>query len=130
MQYAIHCISPAAGYIITLINCSNPSLRGVIGKLVPRDPKSIAYAVLYLNSQPVSAHILRISCSFMYFSSPPFKFSHHSNSIEWQMSLNQGVNWREGSSNMAFNPSAVTYRVSQTSLRFGSMSTSALMKRI
>lgn len=54
------------------------------------------------------AHILRISCSFMYFSRPPFRCSHHSNSMEWQMSLNQGVNLRAGSLNIAFNPSAET----------------------
>lgn len=135
VQYSFYCISLQTGYIIS------PS------KLLQQVPVLHALAVrlrqifirVYAHLSPCtsitlysdqSIHIRRISCSFMYFSRPSSRCFHHWNRSELQMSLNQGVNFRAGSSNMAFRPSAVTYRVSRTSLRLGSRSTSALMKRM
>lgn len=74
--------------------------------------------------------IRRISCSFSNFSKPKARWSHHSNSIDVQMSLNQGVNLSAGSSNMACSCAFVTYLVSRTSFAFASRSTSAWMKRM
>ena len=47
----------------------------------------------------------------MYLSRPLSRLSHHSKSIELQMSLNQGVNFREGSSKSCLSFSAETYCV-------------------
>jgi len=82
--------------------------------------------------KPSHAHlyILRISCSFMYLSRPSSRCSHHSNSNVLQISLNHGVNFRAGSLNIDFRPSASTYRVAETSFILGSISTSALMNRM
>lgn len=72
----------------------------------------------------------RISCSLVYFSSPESRLSHHWNSIELQMSLNQGVNLSWGSSNSFLSSSALTYCVARTSFSLGLRSTLALMKRM
>ena len=66
----------------------------------------------------------------VYFSSPESRCSHHSNSMEWHISLNHGVNFRLGSSNRPFNSAGATYCVSRTSFLLTSRSTLALMNRI
>lgn len=76
-------------------------------------------------------YIRRICCSFLYPSSDAEpRWLHHSNSIELQISLNHGVNFSPGCSNICFSSSADTYRVSRTSLGFTFKSTSAWMNRM
>lgn len=65
----------------------------------------------------------RICCSFVYLSRPESRLCHHSNSIELQMSLNQGVNFNSGCSNSCLSFSALTYCVAWTSLGLMSRST-------
>ena len=82
-----------------------------------------------LGNAPYEPHILLISVSFVK-ESKLSKLSHHSKSIVLQISLNQGVNLRLGSLNIARRLSGVTYSVSWTSLGFGFRVTSDWMKRI
>lgn len=79
---------------------------------------------------PILYYILRIWVSALYLSKPPSRCSHHSNNIDSQISLNQGVNSNLSSLNIAFSSSVVTYCVSLASLGFTSRSTSALMNRM
>lgn len=75
-------------------------------------------------------YMRRICCSLVYFSRPESRLSHHSNSMELQISLNQGVNFKVGSSKSFFRLSAPTYWVAWTSLGLLSRSTCVLMKRM
>ena len=75
-------------------------------------------------------YILLICLSPLYLSNPSSRCSHHSNSIEWQISLNHGVKARLLSLNIVFNSSSETYLLSRTSFGLMSKSTSALMNRM
>ena len=86
---------------------------------------------MYANAMWYQVYIRRIPDSPLYLSNDDEpRWSHHSNSIELQMSLNHGVKMSPDCWNICFNSSGDTYRASRTSFGLIFRSTSAWIKRI